>query len=181
MPDTKSKITSWLALIPNLEGGRRFPGVPPDDAAKLFDEVLAGGKAGIVELIDSLQDVNDGQDWKTRFLLHGMASHTGSASRKADRAKLEAIYAGELVGDRSAPVKTFLVMQLQYFAGKGSVGPVAEQLRSDDPMLIAAAAATLTAIGPSASKAMKAMQGKVGERARGAIDHALMQIARNLA
>ncbi len=78
-------------------------------------------------------------------------------------------------------MKTFLVMQLQYFAGKGSVGPVAEQLRSDDPMLIAAAAATLTAIGPSASKAMKALHGKVGERARGAIDHALMQIARNLA
>ncbi|MFT5121430.1 MAG: hypothetical protein ACI97B_000053 [Verrucomicrobiales bacterium] len=179
MPETETKPNAWLARLPELDGGRS-PAVPNADADQLFDDILAAGKDGVRSIIAALNDVDDGADWKARYTLRGLASHTGTPERKADRKQLEAIYAGALSDDRADSVKTFLVMQLQYFAGADSVSAVAAQLKSEDPILIAAAAATLTAIGQPAAKAMKDLQSDVGERARAAIDHALMQISRNL-
>ena len=163
----------WLDRVPALEEGRRFPSMPPDAAAKLFDELLAGGPSEIRGIIDTLGETDDGKDWRTRFVLHALASHTGDPERAGDRRKLEAIYAAALAKPLPTGAKTFLCRQLQHFAGAASVPALADQIGSPDPMLSSAALAALTAIGQPAVKALAAARPRDES---GAVAHALQQI-----
>ena len=78
--------------------------------------------------------------------------------------------------DRPASVKTFLVMQLQWIADKDAIDVLTAQLDSDDAALVDAVAATLTAIGKPATKALKQANKNAKGHAKVAIAHALKQI-----
>ncbi|MFT5524185.1 MAG: hypothetical protein ACI9HK_002136 [Pirellulaceae bacterium] len=176
MPQLESVANVWLERIPKLEDGRRNPGLDPAAAAKLFDDLLKQGESAINSVIGSLGDIDNGKDWKTRLLLHGLVIHTGAQDRQKDRARLEQFYAAALLDERSAATKTFLAMQLQWFATGPAVPALAAQLASDDIQLVNAAAAALTAIGEPAVEALKRAQSKAAGPAKTAIDHALKQI-----
>lgn len=174
MPDNETPNNPWLKRIPELEGGRRFPSLAPDKATQLFGELLSADKKEIVSIIDALNEIDDGKDWKARFVLGALASHVGAADRKNDRAKLESILAGAVQqADRPASVKTFLVMQLHWFAGAAAAPAIASQLGDQSPGLVDAAVAALAAIGDPGAQALKEAQGKAKGHARVAIDHAL--------
>ena len=177
MPDNDKAITNrWLHQIPELDRGRRFPSLAPDQSRKLFDELLAAGDDEITGIIDTLGEVDDGKDWKARFVLGALASYVGAPDRKADQKKLEQVYAKALQADRPAGVKTFVAMQLQWFGTASSVQVLADQLSSKDRQLVDASAASLCAIGKPAIAGLKAAREKVDEDARAVIDHALAQI-----
>ena len=176
MPDKDTQKNPWLERVPNLEGGKRFPSIKPDDDPKLFDELLAGGKEAVVGIIDTLKEVDNGKDWKARFLLSALATQTGAPDKKEARSKVEAIFASELQADRPAGVKTFLAMQLGWFAGPTSVAALASQLAAEDVALVDAAAAALTAIGKPAAPALSKAKGMAGGHGKAAIEHALKQI-----
>ena len=174
--ETEKKNDKWLHHVLELEDGKRFPSLPPDRATKLFDDILAAGEGAVAGLIDGLNEVDDGKDWKVRFVLGALASHVGAKETAAGRKKLEKAYTAALQDDRPEAVRTFVTMQLQWFGGPGCVAAVAEQLASDNTQLVDAAAATLTAIGKPAAGALKSMRGKAGEHAKTAIEHAIRQI-----
>ena len=166
----------WLKQVPELQDGKRFPSMPPAEAAKLFDDFVAGGKEAVLTVIDEIGEVDDGKDWKSRFVLKAAATHVNGKDRQADARKLEKIYADELTDKRSVGARTFLVMQLECFGTEACTKAVAEQLKTEDDILIAAAARTLTAIGKPAEKALRKVHGQVSGKAQDAIDHALKQI-----
>jgi len=113
MPQVESAAKIWLDRIPNLEDGRRNPGLDPTVAAKLFDDILAEGEDAIVNVIDSLGESDNGKDWKTRLLLHGLLIHTGAKDREKGRERLELVYAKSLGDERADSAKTFVAMQCQ--------------------------------------------------------------------
>ena len=178
MPDNESEQNPWLQWIPELDDGRRFPSLDPDKAEELFGELLAAGKGATLGIIGCLREVDDGKDWKARFVLGALASHVSGPGRDQERRDLESWFAGELAGERSAGVKTFLAMQMQWFAGAAAVPALAAQIGSPDAGLRDAAAAALTAIGSSAVPALRDARDKVGGDASVTVDHALAQIAR---
>lgn len=168
-------MNPWLERIPDLNGGK-YPGMDPGEAVRLFDELLAGGKDAIIGVIDTLRGVDDGSDWKSRLLLHALATHTGHPERVAQRKTLERIYAAELQSRRPPAVRIFLARQLRGFAGTRSIPALAALLQENDPQLIDAAAAALTVIGEPAEAALKKVRSETEGHAREAVDHALAQI-----
>ena len=55
MPDP----VTYLARIPELNSNVRFPAVPPDEAAKLFDELLTAGPETLIALVGTINE----RDW----------------------------------------------------------------------------------------------------------------------
>ena len=175
MPEDQiaKKNDRWFHRTPELERGSRFPSLAPEKAEKLFDEILGAGEPAISGIIDGLNEVDDGKDWKARFVLGALASYVGSAGREERRKSLEQAFIKALQGDRPAPVKTFLVMQLQWFAGAASAAAIAAQLGSDSNPLIDASVATLVAIGDPGREALGGARKKAVGHALTAIEHAL--------
>lgn len=171
-------VQSWLDRLPPLEEGRRRPGVDPELAAKLFEEILAAGPDGVVALIDTLNETDDGRDWKTRLILHGLVTHTRGPGKTELRLALEKVLAGELGANRPAAIRTFLARELGWLAGEASREALAEQLSSVDPDLVDAATASLIQIGAAAHETLEARREQVDVHARRAIDHALAEIER---
>ena len=168
MPDPNT----YLSRIPELVKGRRFPSMPPEVADEMLAELLAKPNAVTIAIIDTLSEIDDGSDWKSRFLLKALVSQ----SQDASRAKVQQAFTEALNSDRPARVKTFLVMQLQWIADKDAIDVLTAQLDSDDAALVDAAAATLTAIGKPATKALKQANKNAKGHAKVAIAHALKQI-----
>lgn len=168
MPDPNT----YLSRIPELVKGRRFPSMPPEVADEMLAELLAKPNAVTIAIIDTLSEIDDGSDWKSRFLLKALVSQ----SQDASRAKVQQAFTEALNTDRPASVKTFLVMQLQWIADKDAIDVLTAQLNSDDAALVDAAAATLTAIGKPATKALKQANKNAKGHAKVAIAHALKQI-----
>lgn len=168
MPDPNT----YLSRIPELVKGRRFPSMPPEVADEMLAELLAKPNAVTIAIIDTLSEIDDGSDWKSRFLLKALVSQ----SQDASRAKVQQAFTEALNTDRPASVKTFLVMQLQWIADKDAIDVLTAQLDSDDAALVDAVAATLTAIGKPATKALKQANKNAKGHAKVAIAHALKQI-----
>jgi hypothetical protein len=174
-------IAAVLAKIPELEEGRRFPGLDPGLAPALFDEVLGGGDGAVAALADRLREVDDGTDWKARFLVHALATHVSAPGREDDRKRLAALYAAQLGGTRPKPVQTFVLQQLQLIAGPDTLGAVAPLLLDPDPQLCDAAAATMVAVGGASLPHLRsALEGAPGDHQRAAIENALAQAGREV-
>ena len=128
MPDPNT----YLSRIPELVKGRRFPSMPPEVADEMLAELLAKPNAVTIAIIDTLSEIDDGSDWKSRFLLKALVSQ----SQDASRAKVQQAFTEALNTDRPASVKTFLVMQLQWIADKDAIDVLTAQLDSDDAALV---------------------------------------------
>jgi hypothetical protein len=87
MPETKTKTSALLDRLPELRKGK-MPPIDPKLNAELVNTVVAGGKPSVTELIDELQEVDDGSDWKGRFLLHALVTSAGTPGQDKQRLQL---------------------------------------------------------------------------------------------
>jgi hypothetical protein len=175
MTETETKTAALFARLPELQDGK-LPPIDPNLTTELVRTVLAGGKEAIVGLIDALREVDNGGDWKARFLLQALVIAVGPAAQVAPRGMLTAILLDEAAGTRPAAVRTFLLARLRLLADPAAVAKLVALLASDNPQLTDAAAAVLVSIGtPSKeplAEALKAAQGRQQE----VIKNALAQI-----
>ncbi len=176
MKSLSPNAETWLQRVPELEQNRLRPGMDPVKAEVLFSDILAAGESAVLSLIDSLNPVDDGKDWKARHLLHGLVTFASKPSQAEQRKTLEAIYSTQIQTERPSEVKTFIVMQLQWMATKDSCSALAEQLSSVDPQLIDAASRALVQIGSASVQCLMEQREKVDVHGRLAIDHAMKQI-----
>ena len=70
------KLNEWVGRLPELEDGRRFPAVEREVAEEIYGELLAMD-GGVKELVSGLTAVDDGGDWKVRFLIRGLVNFVG--------------------------------------------------------------------------------------------------------
>src|SRR3954468_15805021 len=76
---------------------------------RLLDEVLQGGRDGIVELVGRAQD----SDGKARYALHALAVRVCQPAHRKQRGTFAEALASTLGGDRPKEAQAFVVRQLQ--------------------------------------------------------------------
>ncbi len=154
-----------------------MPPIEPRLSSELIQALLQGGKDAIRGLIDTLREVDNGSDWKTRFLVTTLVSAVGAPGQDPQRQMLAAVLLDEAAGARPEPVRTFLLARLRLIAGTDAVAKLIALLAADNPQLSDAAAAVLVSIGNPAkeplAEALKAAQG----RRKQVMENALAQIA----
>jgi hypothetical protein len=176
MPETATNTNALINRLPDLQEGK-MPPIDKNLCTELVQTLLKGGKDAIVGLIDALREVDNGSDWKARFLLNTMVFSLGTPEQSTHRSMLANVLLEEAAGARPAAVRTFLLARLRMIADKDSVAKLIPLLAAEDPQLTDAVATVLVSIGTPSKEplagALKAAQGRRKE----VIENALAQIA----
>lgn len=157
----ESKPAERVARIPELDKEGKFTGPDWASAAKVFDGILEGGAAALVEVVGLLREQDDGQDFKARYVLHGLAVYVARPERREYREVYTKTLAAQLGGALPKPVKAFLVRQLQVAGGQEVVGALGGLL-GDAGLYDSAAQALLAIRDGAAEQFRKALPGAPG-------------------
>jgi HEAT repeat protein len=147
-------ISALIDQMPPLGGDGKLVGPARPEAEKVYDQVLAAGRDGLLAVIGLLKGTDDGSDYRARYVLEGLAAYVCRADRKDQRAVFVQTLASQLSGDRPKAVVQFLIRRLQTAGDKSAVESLAKLL-SDDALANEAVAA-LTAIGQGAAEPLRA-------------------------
>ena len=152
-------IPGLVDKIPPLDKGGTFTAPPWEEAIEVLDAILKDD--GVSAVIDLLKPVDDGQDYKARYILHAMAQYLGRPGKEGLRAKYGAALALPLSSDKPASVRGYLARQLQVIGGREAVPALGKALV--DPEIFEYAAQALLAIREGAAeefrKALPALKG----------------------
>jgi hypothetical protein len=155
------KLKLLIDKIPDLDKRGTVHGPPWSDVEPSFDIILAGQPDSLFALVGMLQEVDDGTDWKVRYILHGIAIYLGREDKSKQRALYTSALALQLKGKHPAPVKRFVLQQLRTVGGPEVLDAVGANLTSED--LHAEAANALLAIGGSGEQFRKALPSAKGK------------------
>lgn len=126
-------VAALLERLPaSLDKQGKLDGAPWDEARKLFDELLAGGREALLSLIGLLREVDDGTDWRARYVTHGLAIHLGDPGRERERALFASTLASQIVTVRPPPVQGFLIRQIQVAGTKNEAGTLGKCLLDEE-------------------------------------------------
>ena len=145
----------------------KFTGPEPALAEKFCDQILTGGRAALLELLNLIQPVTDPayQCYKAEYLFHCLTIHVGRAGKERFKHLLAEFLADQIGNAKLAvPVRLFLVRELQLIAGKESVRALG-QLLTDDALCQPAAAA-LVIIGTTGIEQLQAYLPKAKGKCR---------------
>ncbi len=104
MTETETKTSALLNRLPELQDGK----MPPIDATlstELVQTILKGEKAAIVGVIDALREVDNGSDWKARFLLQTLVISVGTPALAPQRQMLADLMLDEAAGTAPRPLE----------------------------------------------------------------------------
>jgi|YelNatPaOPRAMG01_1025707.scaffolds.fasta_scaffold09413_5 HEAT repeat protein len=127
----------------------KFTGPDPAQADALCEQVLAGGRARLMELIELVRDPADPSfnNYKPEYLLHCLSTYVARPGKETQRRLLiDALVAGLTEGNRPTAVRAMLLRELQWIGDDRAVAAVGKFLT--DESLCAEAAAALLAIKP---------------------------------
>lgn len=156
-------VAALVGKMPDPDKHGKLDGIPWPEAEKIYDEILKGGRPAVVKLVEMLREVDDGEDYKVRYTLHGLALYVGRPGKEREREALAAALVSQLGGGRPKPVQGFLIRELQLVGGKESVGALGKLLMDED--LYSDAALALLSIREGAAEPFrKALPGSGGRR-----------------
>jgi hypothetical protein len=168
-------LEKLLAKLPESKDGK-MPPIDADLTNDLGHDLIDGGRPAVAALLRSLREIDDGSDWKSRFLLNALAIHVGETGHDERKQDFIDSCLSELGGDYPDTVKAFTLTQLRLVAGPKDAPKILPLLDSAHPQIADAAADTLVSIGTAAKEPLReALRGARG-RARELIDHSLAQI-----
>ena len=144
MKPTK-EIIDTVNTAPDLDRSGKVHGVTWEESSKAYDKIIAKGKDGYLQVAGMLQEVDDGTDYKPRYVLHGIAAYLTGPGKEAQRKEFAGALASALGGEMPKAVQGFLIRQLQVAGGKEVVDVLGKQLLDADNWDYAAQA--LLAIG----------------------------------
>ncbi|RPH35868.1 MAG: hypothetical protein EHM91_16700, partial [Planctomycetota bacterium] len=132
----QDKIADLVDQIPALDKRGTFTGPSWDEAMPILDGILAAGKEGVLAVIGMVKPVDDGSDYKARYVLHALAQWVGRPGKEAART----IVAEAL----AAKPNDYCARQLQVCGTKNQAPALGRMLA--DPELCESAAQALLAI-----------------------------------
>lgn len=154
-------VAALVGRMPDPDKHGKLDGIPWPEAEKIYDEILKGGRPAVVKLVEMLKAVDDGEDYKVRYTLHGLVLYVGRPGK--EREALVSALVSQLGGSRPKPVQGFLIRELQLVGGKESV-PALGRLLSDEDLYSDAALALLAIREGAAEPFRKALPGAGGRR-----------------
>ena len=96
------KLAENVDKIPPLDKRGTFTGPSWEEAIPIFDAVLEGGRDSVAGVVAMLKDVDDGADYKARYVLHGLAQYLGRPGKEAARAMFAGMSARQ-IGTATTP------------------------------------------------------------------------------
>jgi len=142
---------AFAAGVPVKDLVRQFPANEAAAAQETCARLLKGGKATINEIIALLCEPGKAPDKdaaelnvKARYALHALAIYAARPGAEAERKLLVETLLEALGTQKPAPIKGFLIRQLQLAAGQDAVGTIAQFLGGKG------VGATDRAVGPQA-------------------------------
>lgn len=147
---TQDTIADLVGRIPELDKRGTFTGASWDETIPILDGVLAAGQVGLISVIAMLREVDDGSDYRARYVLHGLAQYVGRPGKEAIRKLYSGVLAAQLGGEWPRGARGFLARQLQV-AGFPDAAPALGKLLLD-PELCEDAAQALLAIREGAAE-----------------------------
>jgi HEAT repeat protein len=148
-------------------GASKFTGPVPKVADELCEQVLAGGRASVVELIGLVRDPADAdfKNYKPEYLLHCLTTFVARPGQEAQRKMFISALVSQVEGAKVSPaVKGTLVRELQWIGGEDAVKALSNLLA--DEALCDSAASALVAIGNGAGAALRQALPKAQGRCR---------------
>lgn len=147
---TQDKLAELVEKVPALDKRGTFTGLPWEEMLPVFDGVIELGREGVAGVVAMLKDVDDGSDYKARYVLHGLAQYAGRPGKEAARTMLAGALASQLGGDRPKGAQGFVARQLHVMGGKEAAPALGKLLA--DPDLAEYAAQALLAIRAGAAE-----------------------------
>ena len=167
---SKEELAALAEKMPTADRDGKYTGPDPADAQKVYDEILKGGKENIVGLVGLVVEPGKGEDYKVRYLLHGLVTYVARPDAEKDRRMVCEALASTLGGAAPKAVQGFVVQEVQCIAGKASAAAIGKLLLDEE--LYDSAARALLSIGDTADLFRQALPAAKG-RNRVAIIQAL--------
>lgn len=152
---------------PREDHGSKFTGPDPDVANKMCEDILAGGRASVIELIGLSRDPAgpDFKNYKADYLLHCLTIYVGRPDREAQRKLFREALAAQIGNPAlSAHTRNFLIRELQFVGDRSSAKALGALLL--DSQFGEAATAALLAIGDGAVEQFRAALPKAEGKGR---------------
>lgn len=175
MTEIETTTNTLLKRLPELRDGK-MPPIDVNLTSELVQTLLKGEKPAIAGLIDALREVDNGSDWKARFLLQTLVIAVGPAAQAPQRQMLADVLLDGASGSRPVSVRTFLLARLRLIAGPDMVAKLIPLLAAEDPQLADAAATVLVSIGAPAKAPLVDAHKTAQGRSKEVIGNALAQI-----
>jgi HEAT repeat protein len=156
-----TNVEQLVASIPDLDKAGKIDGPRPQDADKTFEALLTGGREAIDKLLGMIREVDDGQDWKARYVIHGLAVYVCRPSKAQQRGLVVDAIVAKLQSDAPKAVKAALIRELQV-AGCATAAPVLGKFLADDELYTWAASALLAIRQGAAGEFRKALPAAKG-------------------
>jgi HEAT repeat protein len=155
-------LAALVGKMPDPDKHGKLDGIAWPEAEKVYDEILQGGRENVVKLVGMLKEIDDGEDYKVRYVIHGLALYLCRPEKKKEREAFAAALVSQLGGDRPKAVQGFVVRELQVVGRKESLEALGKLLVDEE--LFEYAAMALLAIREGAvepfRKALPAAKGK---------------------
>ena len=170
-------ISELIGRIPELDDGVRFPAVDTAVTRELCQLLIDGAPGSVSAAADSIVEIDDGTDWKVRFLLHQLATFVSAPGKGAERGKIQDAVTALLAEERPVYQKTFLVSQLQFIADSKALPALTDLLRGQgDARLVDAIVAAMVAVGPEARPFLRSAAKEARGEVKAAIENAVLQV-----
>lgn len=147
-PGQPTDTTKTKARPEKPGGGSKFTAPDPDVAEKIYDEILAGGRESLTELIGLIRDPasDDFKNYKAEYLCHGLTIYVGRTDKAAQRRLFIDTLVAQL-GNEGLPLHTrgFLIREFRLAGDPSGVAALGRCLTNET--LCADAAAALVSIG----------------------------------
>lgn len=177
MPISQAELAAMVARMPDVdEPGKesKFTGPEPQAAQEVFEQILAGGRESITQVINLIRDWADPdfRDYRPQYVLHGLVVHAAHPERASlQRMLAETLASNVGRSDLSKGVRGCLIRELQWIGGAEAIEAISSQLQ--DEQLCTHAISALLAIGPSAGEALRRAFPRVRGKNRLAVIQAL--------
>jgi len=176
----QTDIAALVNQMPELDtaqaGGRKdstgkLTGITWEKAIPIYEAILAAGRDGIMAVLGMLKPVDNGEDYKARYTLHGMAMYVCRSGKEKERALYVETMASQLGTNLPKPIQAFIVQQLQFCGDRTAVPALGKVLLDEE--LGDPAAAALTAIRDGAAEQFRAALPQASGRRKLAVVQAL--------
>lgn len=137
-------------------GASKFTGPEPAVARQLCEQVLAGGRGSLTQLVALVRDPASPEfkNYKPEYLLHCLTLFVGEPGKEAARKIFRDVLTAELSNEKHPPaVKRSLIRELQWIGDADTVQALGRLLADD--ALCDEAASALVAIGGEAGEALR--------------------------
>ncbi len=160
----QDKLAELVDRVPPLDKRGTFTGPAWEEIIPVLDGLLAGGRESLIGVVALLKDVDDGADYKARYLLHALAQYLGRPGKEAGRTLFVEALASQLGAERSKSAVGYLARQLQVIGDKSAV-PALGKLLADAELCEYATQALLSIRDGAAAEFRKALPDlKAGQR-----------------